>query len=588
MKLSENELGVFKKILKTDDKVDDKIKDLIDPEFKLFANITRIPNIENIAKGLDEAFSAIIKDVNKTEEDIVILTDYDCDGINSAIVLEKLIPEELKQNTKVIINKRMYGNGVNFDSLDTLNIKNIKLFITGDHGSVNREEYNKLKELNPNIKILVTDHHQIQDDKSPTEDIMFVNPQMDGCDVFKESSGCTVAFITLFSYYAYKHLDMKDKKILDFSINKDTTIESIRELGIPNLELVMEQFFKCVDNMCLTVLSDVMSVIDPFNRVICKIGINKLRTDNIFISLLKDNYKLNPELGFTDLQYNVIPIINTANRTHIESMGYMALNGDLDSLNRLLINNMERKNTTDQCIKQAKSNGHIYGGVVKVVIIDTPLAINGIVAARLGEEFKSPIVCFNVREKEYSGSARSVLEGFNILNVLTKIQKEDRDMFLTMGGHKEAGGLAIPRNVGYLEKFINLFNKYGEEELSNVVPSDKYIDVPIEILTPEFLEFIKTLEPFGKHMEEPVFRSRIKIKNISIWSSCVNFNIDNDGDIFKLGGDEVKCIQYTNKSAKPNFNNTFVMDNYVYITYKPLSISKVRGVVKLIIKDTEA
>ena len=540
---------ILSSLLNKKEKLEEEFEKLVHPKFDIIGNLNKLKDADKAS----EIINNVIENIKNQKErrSILVLTDYDCDGLNAAYVITETLKQlyGIPDNVITIINRRKFGNGVNFDSLNKVDLNDICLIITADHGSVNEEVYKDVKAKYKDIKIVVTDHHQIEEATYPHSADAFVNNQRSDSKFSKDVSGCAVAFLvmlkTLYDYNKKHKIYKKDEDLLD------------------------DMLFHFGHNLTLTVISDVMNVTDEFNRYVCKIGFNNIEDR---LRNMLNLYGVKNGISYRDLSFKVIPLINAANRTHIEDIGFKALYGDTDSINQLIISNTDRKMSTDIIIKQAKSNKHIYGNYGITVIIDTNLAIAGIVAARIGDELNAPTICLNIGEDAYEGSARAVRPNFNILAVLKEIQKEHPDMFIKLGGHKEAAGLAIKKDVDVLDKFINSFNSKVRERLENLEVVSNYIDIDIKDLNPELLEEIKQLEPFGKGFEEPLFRSRIRIKNLNIWSSVVNFMVWDENLTH-----EIQCKHHTNKSSNKQFDKLYVLDNEIDIVYKPLDIYRSRS-----------
>ena len=552
-------LSVLSKLLNKKDHIEKEYEKLVHPYFDILGNLNKLTDIEKASNVINGVIQEIEK--GKEKRKILILTDYDCDGLNSAYVITETLRlvYNLGHQLITLINKRQFGNGVNYDALNQVDLNDVCLIITADHGSVNEEVYKDLKTKHKDLKIVVTDHHQIEETTYPHSADAFVNNQREESKFTRNASGCAVAFLVMLKcvYDANK----KNKKYYK-----------------SDSDLLEDMLYYFGHNLSLTVISDVMDVTDPFNRYVCKTGFNNIE-DRLRNMVVLNNIK--GGLTYRDLGFKIIPLINSANRTHIEEVGFKALYGDREAINQLMVANADRKMSTDIIIKQAKSTKHIYGVYGVTVVIDTNLAIAGIIASRIGEDFNAPTVCLNITDHSYEGSARAVRPNFNILGVLKEMERENPDMFLKLGGHKEAAGLAIKRDVDVLDRFINLFNLKVKEALKDLEVIDKYIDIDIKDLNLDLINQLKTLEPFGKGLEEPLFRSRIRIKNINIWSSLVNFMIADEGLT-----QEIKCTHYTNKSTNKQFDKIYVLDNEIDIVYKPLKMYQSRSVTNLIIEKS--
>ena len=171
-----------------------------------------------------------------------------------------------------------------------------------------------------------------------------------------------------------------------------------------------------------------------------------------------------------------------------------------------------------------------------------------------------------------------MVKNFNILAVVKEIENEYPDMFIKVGGHKEALGIEIKKDVNYLDTFIQVFDKKVTEVLKSIEVDDDYIDVDISDINLELVEEISKLEPFGKGFEEPIFRSKITIEDIFIYSSSVDM-------LARTSYGLIRCKHETNKTNTKNFNKIYVLGNDIYITYNPLQIKRVRGAVTINIKE---
>ena len=540
---------ILAKRFNIDKDFDKKYKELTEPSYNLLENIDKLKDVDLASEVIKEGVEYSLSNNKK----VVILTDYDCDGINSACVITKIFKYLYTEHSPfiTIINKRQYGNGVNFDSLKDINIEDIGLLITADHGSSDESVYKELKAKNKDIKIVVTDHHQIDPKNPPTSIDAFVNPQREDSTFSKNISGCNVAFLVMLKY-----------AIL---FNKDKT-------GVNTLNNLLELVG---DSLAITTISDVMDVSDPYNRWICHTCFKYISSNlDYVIEFLKHK----GPLTYNFLSYKLIPLINSANRTHCEEVGYLALNGDIEALTTLLNSNSTRKSETESLIKTAKCGGDIYGSNGKVVLVRTTLAVTGVIAARIGSECKRPTICFNIGDDSFHGSGRSMVKNFNILAVVKEIENEYPDMFIKVGGHKEALGIEIKKDVNYLDTFIQVFDKKVTEVLKSIEVDDDYIDVDISDINLELVEEISKLEPFGKGFEEPIFRSKITIEDIFIYSSSVDM-------LARTSYGLIRCKHETNKTNTKNFNKIYVLGNDIYITYNPLQIKRVRGAVTINIKE---
>jgi single-stranded-DNA-specific exonuclease len=127
----------------------------------------------------------------------------------------------------------------------------------------------------------------------------------------------------------------------------------------------------------------------------------------------------------------------------------------------------------------------------------------GIVASRVVEKTGRPALVVAKDGEEAHGSGRSI-SALHLLDALESC----RDLFTRFGGHSHAVGFAMPSaQLPELKRRLNLF---ARERLKpdDFFPEIKIdLDLPLNSATPQLLESIRALEPFGQGNREPVFSS---------------------------------------------------------------------------------
>lgn len=458
-------------------------------------------NKYNILKDLhklsdiDKASDIIYKHI-KNNSRILICSDLDCDGMTSAMSLYLFLKDVFKvkeDNIRVIINKRSHGNG--FNPILVKRIKDlykdfkIDLMITSDHGSVNEKEYQDLKKT-CGFDIVVTDHHTVQYDIYPNTADAFVNPLRKDSKYFTEISGCTVAFLVM--VYTYH-------KCIDGAKVKD--------------------YYHIFPYPAISIISDVMSCELPLNRYIYKIGLNVInRMQGINFLSYRNILDIPILFNHNDIRMKLTPFINSANRTDIEQTGYDLLSSEDYEHSRDLAIEIDMKNEIKKKEVRLLSN-EILANIREVekdggycCILESKTAINGVVAARLGDKLQIPIICFSGGDI-LAGSCRGIIEGFDLLKCLDKIHKKDNSIIIKYGGHKSACGCSIHRDK--FDQFKKLFYTISKEMISKL-NIDKTINVDCEIpftkINPDLINTIRAVGPYGKDWEEPIFISKAKYK----------------------------------------------------------------------------
>jgi single-stranded-DNA-specific exonuclease len=127
----------------------------------------------------------------------------------------------------------------------------------------------------------------------------------------------------------------------------------------------------------------------------------------------------------------------------------------------------------------------------------------GIVASRVVEKTGRPALVVAKDGEEAHGSGRSIT-ALHLLDALESC----RDLFTRFGGHSHAVGFALQSaQLPELKRRLNLF---ARERLhpDDFFPEIKIdLDLPLNAATPQLLDGIRALEPFGQGNREPVFSS---------------------------------------------------------------------------------
>jgi single-stranded-DNA-specific exonuclease len=127
----------------------------------------------------------------------------------------------------------------------------------------------------------------------------------------------------------------------------------------------------------------------------------------------------------------------------------------------------------------------------------------GIVASRVVEKTGRPALVIAKEAEEAHGSGRSIT-AFHLLNALESCH----DLFTRFGGHAHAVGFAMPsKDVPALKKRLNTYAQamLKPEDLLPELSIDA--EIPLSLVTPELLNSLGQMEPFGHGNREPVFSS---------------------------------------------------------------------------------
>ena len=124
----------------------------------------------------------------------------------------------------------------------------------------------------------------------------------------------------------------------------------------------------------------------------------------------------------------------------------------------------------------------------------------GIVASRLCNKLRKPVMLISEEDGNCRGSGRSV-DGVSLHSALGKCS----DLLVKFGGHDLAAGIVIEREK--IDEFRNRLSRELQDDMENYVPK---LGIDFETdsseLTISQLRALKQLEPYGKMNEAPILR----------------------------------------------------------------------------------
>lgn len=513
------------------------------PLKKIFKTLQ--PNLTD----LDNAAKLVVKHMKK-DDPIILAVDIDCDGISSGAMgyycFSNLF-EKLTCELKLIISSRNFKRGFNSDLVKKLDIffqdfnkiikreyDNSALIITADMGSYDNLTYKEIKEKYPNVNIIVTDHHEIPDDNYPTYANYLINPQRKDNTFGKKLCGCGVLFMLLLKTAHYY-----------FENDEFNNFESI----LPELSPFV----------AIATIVDMMSMKDIFNRFLIKTGImygNELdRNYANYKSLLN----IPGDITFKDCSSLIGPLINTANRTSSEEFCLAALTSDNDKNSMKFLTyindlNKVRKKTTEECLNQFLSSYDFKYTNSYVGLINTKLFIGGSVASAVSGMYLKPSVIFqNTSRDIISGSARSGIDGLDILTIFKSLPK---DIVVDAAGHKSACGVSIYKNK--LEEFRELFDKQVELILKDLILPTYEPEIS---LTQDELTLDKALEimqvgPYGVDFQEPILTTTTPLVVKELFPIRSFYKIT----FIKEDKSEVVGMHFFKTNSKFNINSINIRD----------------------------
>lgn len=432
-------------------------------------------NIDNTSISKKEITKTInrIEKAIKNNEKIIILGDYDVDGICASAILWETIYSKYKNVFPYIPDRFTEGYGISKKTIDNLlkQHSDVKLIITVDNGIVANSPIKYAGEKS--VDVIITDHH-LAGDKLP-EAYAIVHTT--------ELCGAGVAWM------------LASK--LQFE-----TDERINE----KLELA-----------ALATVADLVPL-TGLNRIIVKLGLKELQNTKRLglIELMKLAIINKKDLGVYEIGYIIGPRLNASGRVEhaIESLRLLCSNDKKYVKNVALLlenTNRLRQQMVIDSFQHAKLS-LMTKNINKIILISHESyseGVIGLISSKLVEHFYKPAITISLKEKISKGSARSI-NGVNIVELLRSVSHALKEV----GGHPMAAGFSIETKK--IEEFYELLEKESRK-----LPDDKFerelkidMEIPSSLITESLYRKIQEFSPFGMENPEPVFLSR-KMKIVS-------------------------------------------------------------------------
>lgn len=424
---------------------------------------------------------------SKEADEILIIGDYDVDGICSCLELKPCLEVETGKKVNVIIPDR-YTDGYGIpDIAKTKAIKKGVQVITIDNGIEQNEKISMIYQKT-GIKPFIIDHH-IYDRANMTDDCYYLDfheRNREAIDVVPDYCGSGLAF----------------------EIAKDTFVNNPERLKERNRLFILAT---------LGTIADCVKVKNPADRngKIILEGFNCIKNADIgnldmqMGLFLDDCGALDRDYITTDfLQFKVNPVINALGRIAPEG-GMRVFNildhGTAEELEEMFNANSVRIKIIDDAMNDQSIIAQIKDGQPNVIYAENLCeGCCGLIASRIAEKTKAPcLVCTDkaMVDGKLTGSGRNVEGWENLYNCLEKVNAES----FKFGGHEMACGFSF--NKEDLEKVQNSFTS---EHI--YTPQKTFTDIA-KFDSPESLY---ALEPFGADNPQPMVCVHGKVENKKI------------------------------------------------------------------------
>lgn len=433
-------------------------------------------------KGIDEAAATVARHIRAGNK-IVLVSDYDCDGITSLAQASYFLEDIGHHRFDTFIPLRSEGYGMPPRAVQTH--PDASLFLLFDCGTRDVEPISLARSRN--IDTVVIDHHEVPSHGTAPAHVL-VNPKQPGCPSgFKEfsASGLTLLFLTR----------------LRKALGK----------GFPHPKLDG----RYLQLAALGTVADMVPLVAG-NRIVARHGLASLNANaSLPMRRLIETAKLGKKpLTARHLGYHLGPRINAAGRLAHAGLAYELLTCRSEKrgaelaleLNRL---NTQRQSDERRILEEIRRRAGDPTPKRRTLVIgdsDWPLGVVGILASKILQELGLCAVAV-LSVDNVAGIARGSARGIPGLDLHGALS-QCAELLITWGGHRTAAGLTLETRrlhdfAGRLEAVIS-----GQAVEGN--PPTKAIDACLDPLwvTPETERALRDLEPHGVGNPPPTFLFR--------------------------------------------------------------------------------
>lgn len=423
-------------------------------------------------------------------EQVVVLGDYDVDGVSSTALLVTVL-RRFGLNPRFIVPRRAEdGYGLSRSAIDrALETGRPQLFIALDCGTNSHLETRYLLELG--IDVLVIDHHRSKE--HALEGCLLINPHVhpggNGEPAWQHL--CTVGLVFKLCHGLLKQLRAENHPVAYRIKLRD------------HLDLV-----------ALGTVADLVPLVGE-NRILARHGLRILQeTQRPGLRSLMEVAGVKPAQGITptDISFRLGPRINASGRLADAALSVELLLSEdpafcgetarqLDAFNRER-QEIERA-ITEEAERRIERDFMRDAGVVLFAENWHP-GVVGIVAGRVTRKYNRPCVVLGNEGELAKGSGRSV-DGINLVEVLSSCCEH----LTSWGGHPMAVGVALPKR--HLDSFRTRFAAAVREHAGGDI-AEARLELAAwlapEQITERMMEELDALHPFGQGNPEPVFAVR--------------------------------------------------------------------------------
>ena len=440
-------------------------------------------NLEGAATRLRQAIAR--------RENVVVLGDYDVDGVSSTALLVMVL-RRFGLDPRFIVPRRSEdGYGLSRSAIDrALEPGKPHLFIALDCGTNSHDEVGYLQSIG--IDVMVVDHHR---SKEKALDIaLLVNPHVeateDGADAAWRNL-CTVGLVFKVLHGLLKQLRQENHPVAFRIKLKD------------HLDLV-----------ALGTVADLVPLTGE-NRIMARHGLRMLQeTQRPGLRALMDVSGVSTKQGIlpVDISFRLGPRINASGRLADAALSVELLLSDdrtfcFDTARQLDVFNRERQDIERGITEQAERLVETqFASEPGIVLFDEAWhpGVVGIVAGRVTRQYNRPCIVLGNEGDFAKGSGRSV-DGVSLVEILNGCAGN----ISSWGGHPMAVGISLLKTevAAFRTRFSDAIRAYSGNGLTEAkLTISSWITA--DQINDRLMDELEALHPFGQGNPEPVFGVR--------------------------------------------------------------------------------
>ena len=447
------------------------LEDFLRPQLR---NLRDPFEIGEMANAVERIFAAV-----DAGEKVLLYGDYDVDGVSSVAVMRRALLAYGLKARHFIPRRSSEGYGLSKAALERCMAEGDKpdLLIAVDCGTVSVDEIADLRA--EGIDVIVVDHHEPGPRGRP-DVVALVNPKFGGGPTYLCAAGVC---------FKLAHAMMKTRRMADFDLK-------------PLLELVT-----------LATIADIVPMVEE-NRLMVRHGLKLLpQTLNPGLQSLQKAAGINGRATSMDVGFRIGPRLNAAGRMDVPEDALGILLTDCrrradEFAERLETYNRRRQTHENQIRTEALAMLEDRDPNEPVIVLGSRAwhpGVVGIVASRLMRQFHKPTFVIAIDEEGLGkGSGRSI-EGVSLVEAIHAC----RPLLVAGGGHDMAAGISIREEE--MDAFREAFGRHVLECTDEDSRRPRlYVDaeIPLDLLSLEFLKDYELMQPFGNGNPQPVFMAK--------------------------------------------------------------------------------